>query len=65
MWRDTDSWFEIRFSNGTQGFAHLDAYGNYLGVFKSDGTQIGEENVEYTCVNDNASAPNWYTPPTA
>ena len=62
MWRDTDSWFEIQFSNNTQGFAHLDANGNYLGVFRADGTQIGEENVEYTCVNDNASAPSWYVP---
>jgi hypothetical protein len=63
MWRDTDSWFEIQFSDNTQGFAHLDANGNYLGVFKADGTQIGEENVEYTCVNDNASVPSWYVPP--
>lgn len=63
MWRETDSWFEIQFSNNTQGFAHLDADGNCLGVFKADGTQIGESNVEYTCVNDNASVPSWYVPP--
>ena len=63
MWRETDSWFEIQFSNNTQGFVHLDANGNYLGVYKADGTPIGEENVEYTCINDNASAPSWYVPP--
>ena len=63
MWRETDSWFEIQFSDNTQGFAHLSATGRYLGVFKADGTPIGEENVEYTCVNDNASVPSWYVPP--
>ena len=63
MWRETDSWFEIQFSDNTQGFAHLDANGDYLGVFKADGTPIGEGNVEYTCVNDNASVPSWYVPP--
>ena len=63
MWRETDSWFELQFADGSQGFAHLDANGNYLGVFKADGTALGEEAVEYTCVNDNASVPGWYVPP--
>lgn len=61
MWRETDSWFELQFSNGSQGYAHLDANGNYVGVFYANGTLVGEEAVEYTCVNDNATAPNWYT----
>jgi hypothetical protein len=60
MWRDTDSWFELKFSDNTQGFAHLDANGNYIAVYRADGTPIGVgENVEYTCVNDNATAPSW------
>ena len=63
MWRETDSWFELRFSNGSKGYAHLDADGNYIGVFRENGTLVGEfESVEYTCVNDNASVPSWYTP---
>ena len=64
MWRETDSWFELQFNDGSQGFAHLDADGNYLCVYRAEGTPVGvEENVEYTCVNDNASAPSWYVPP--
>ncbi len=62
MWRDTDTWFELQFSDGSQGFAHLDNYGNYLCVYRADGTALGEENVEYTCINDNISPPNWYIP---
>ena len=62
MWRQTDSWFEIRFSDNTQGFAHLSSAGKYLSVYKADGNRIGEQNVEYTCVNDNVDAPNWYIP---
>jgi hypothetical protein len=62
MWRNTDSWFEIQFSDNTQGFVHLSPKGWYLGVFKADGTPIGEQTVEYTCVNDNAPVPSWYVP---
>jgi len=62
MWRATDSWFELQFSDGSQGFAHLDANGGYIGVYRADGTPVGEENVEYTCVNDDAITPSWYTP---
>ena len=61
MWRDTDSWFLLQFSDGSDGYAHLDANGDYVGVFYANGTLVGEEAVEYTCVNDNAAAPNWYT----
>ena len=59
MWRETDSWFELQFSDSSQGFAHLDAEGNYISVYRADGTPVGEENVEYTCVNDNAAKPSW------
>jgi len=62
MWRATDSWFELQFSDGSQGYAHLDQRGNYLGVYRTDGTPVGEDIVEYTCVNDNATVPSWYTP---
>lgn len=64
MWRETDSWFELRFNDESQGFAHLDSRGNYIGVFRADGTVVSpEEAVEYTCINDNAPAPTWYSPP--
>ena len=62
MWRENDSWFELLFSDGSQGYAHLDADGNYIGVYRDDGTPVGEGNIEYTCVNDNASSPSWYKP---
>lgn len=62
MWRATDSWFELQFSDGSQGFAHLDANGGYIGVYRADGTPVGDAIVEYTCVNDSATAPSWYTP---
>ena len=62
MWRETDSWFLLEFSDGSEGYAHLDADGNYIGVYREDGTPIGEEAVEYTCVDDNAETPLWYTP---
>lgn len=63
MWRDTDSWFLLQFSDGAEGYAHLDSSGSYIGVYRADGTPVGEENVEYTCVNDNTETPLWYTPP--
>jgi hypothetical protein len=63
MWRDTDSWFLLQFSDGSEGYAHLDSSGGYIGVYRANGTPVGEENVEYTCVNDNTAAPSWYTPP--
>jgi hypothetical protein len=63
MWRETDSWFELRFKDGSKGFAHLSPEGNYIGLFNRDGFPVTEENIEYTCVNDNVSAPVWYFPP--
>jgi hypothetical protein len=63
MWRETDTWFELQFSDGSQGYAHIDANGSYIGVYRADGTPIGEEGVEYICVNDNAAVPAWYVPP--
>lgn len=64
MWRESDSWFALQFNDGTAGWAHLDTDGNYLGVFSSDGTPLADDaKVGYTCVNDNAAAPAWYTPP--
>lgn len=62
MWRDNESWFELEFSDGSTGYAHLDADGNYIGVYREDGTLVGDEAVEYTCVNDNTETPLWYTP---
>lgn len=62
MWRETDSWFLLEFSDGSEGYAHLDADGNYIGVYREDGTPVGEEAVEYTCVDDNAETPLWYIP---
>lgn len=59
MWRETDSWFELQFDDGSQGFAHLDADGGYIGVYLADGTPLGEGNFGYTCVNDNAAKPSW------
>jgi hypothetical protein len=62
MWRETDSWFEIQFVDGSQGFVHLDSSGGCIGVYRADGTVVSpEEAVEYTCVNDNAAQPSWYT----
>ena len=64
MWRETDSWFELRFNDESQGFAHLDSNGNYIGVYRADGTVVSdEEHVEYTCINDNVTAPTWYVEP--
>jgi hypothetical protein len=62
MWRETDSWFELKFDDGSQGFAHLDSNGNYIGVFRADGVPVSDdETVGYTCVNDNATQPSWFT----
>lgn len=59
MWRETDSWFLLEFSDGSEGYAHLDADGNYIGVYRADGTPVGEEAVEYTCIDDNTAKPSW------
>ena len=63
MWRDTDSWFLLEFDDGAVGYAHLDANGNYIGLFRADGTAIADDAVVgYTCVDDNTETPLWYTP---
>lgn len=59
MWRETDSWFLLEFSDGSEGYAHLDSDGSYIGVYRADGTPVGEEPIEYTCVDDNAAKPSW------
>ena len=57
------TWFEIAFTDGSLGYQQMQD-GNCVGVFKADGTAISpEEKVEYTCTNDNATAPTWYVPP--
>jgi hypothetical protein len=39
--------------------------GYTIGVYYADGTPAGvNENIEYTCTNDNATAPTWYVEPT-
>ncbi len=63
MWRETDSWFELQFSDGSKGYAHLDNNGNYIGVYREDGSAPGDEGSQYMCVDDNAPVPSWYVPP--
>ena len=65
MWRETDSWFKVQFADGSFGYDHLDQYGSHTGLFREDGTPIGDEvHVEYTCIDDNAPVPSWYVKPT-
>jgi hypothetical protein len=34
------------------------------GIYRADGAVVSaEEQVEYTCTNDNATAPSWYVEP--
>lgn len=57
------TWFEIQFADGATGYIRL-IDGWSQGVYRADGTSVGvEEVVEYTCINDNATAPVWYFPP--
>lgn len=63
MWRETDSWFLMEFEDGSKGYAHLDANGNQIGLFREDGTPVlPEEHIVATCIDDNTSVPSWYTP---
>lgn len=63
MWRETDSWFLLKFDDGSEGYAHLDANGSYIGVYRADGTLVADDAaVGYTCVDDNAETPLWYIP---
>jgi len=56
------AWFEIVFTDGSTGYQKMEN-GNCTGVYRADGSLISpEQHVEYTCVNDNAAVPNWYTP---
>ena len=58
------TWFEIQFADGATGSMRL-IDGWCQGVYRADGTPVAaDEHVEYTCTNDNASAPSWYVPPT-
>ena len=54
-------WFEITFSDNSTGFMRL-VDGSCQNVYRADGSVVSpEEIVEYTCVNDNATVPSWYT----
>lgn len=65
MWRETDSWYKIQFSDSTFGYIHMDTYGNPVGVYTEAGDLISSDaKVEYTCIDDNAPVPSWYVPPT-
>jgi hypothetical protein len=58
------TWFEITFLDGSMGYQKMED-GWTIGVYRADGTPIAVgENVEYTCTNDNATAPTWYVEPT-
>jgi hypothetical protein len=58
------TWFEIIFTDNSAGYQKMED-GNTIGVYRADGTIISpEEAVEYTCTNDNATAPTWYVAPT-
>jgi hypothetical protein len=53
------TWFEITFSDNSTGYQKMED-GYCLGVYRADGTVVSpEEHVEYTCTNDNATAPAW------
>jgi hypothetical protein len=57
------TWFEITFTDNSTGYQKMED-GNTIGVYRADGTVISpEEAIEYTCTNDNATAPTWYVPP--
>ena len=52
-------WRAIIFSDETTGYMKIEL-GNCLGVYRADGTVVlPEEKVEYTCVDENAAAPDW------
>ncbi len=53
------TWFEITFSDNSTGYQKMED-SNCIGVYRADGTAIpAEEAIEYTCTNDNATAPTW------
>ena len=58
------TWFEITFTDNSTGYQKMED-GYTIGVYYADGTPAGvNENIEYTCTNDNATAPTWYVAPT-
>jgi hypothetical protein len=57
------TWFEITFTDNSTGYQKMED-GYCIGVYRADGTVISpEEAIEYTCTNDNATAPTWYVAP--
>ena len=53
------TWFEITFTDNSTGYQNMED-GNTIGIYRADGTVISsEEAIEYTCTNDNATAPAW------
>jgi hypothetical protein len=53
------TWFAIVFTDNSTGYQKMQD-GTCIGVYRADGTVISpEEAVEYTCTNDNATAPDW------
>ena len=53
------TWFEITFKDNSTGYQKMQD-GYCIGVYYADGTEAGlTENIEYTCTNDNATAPAW------
>jgi hypothetical protein len=58
------TWFEITFTDNSTGYQKMED-GWSVGVYRADGAVVSaEEVVEYTCTNDNATAPAWYVAPT-
>jgi len=56
------TWFAITFKDGSAGYQKMQD-GYCIAVYFADGTEAGvNENIEYTCTDDNASAPAWYVP---
>ena len=57
------TWFEITFTDNSTGYQKMED-GNTIGIYRADGSAVSsDEHVEYTCTNDNATAPAWYVPP--
>ena len=53
------TWFEITFTDNSTGYQKMED-GYTIGVYRADGAAVSpEEVVEYTCTNDNATAPTW------
>jgi len=53
------TWFAIVFTDDSTGYQKMED-GHCIGVYCADGTPAGvNENIEYTCVNNNATAPDW------